>query len=73
MQMLAITWVFTKFLTLHSCWISTDVNGVIWFFVGPMLAVILVRGSLMSDSKGYQLHSESLHGAYKNDTFSALL
>lgn len=30
-------------LTLNSsCWISTNVNGVIWFFVGPMLAIILV-------------------------------
>ena len=29
----------------YSCWISTNVRGVIWLFVVPMLLIILVSGA----------------------------
>ena len=34
-------WVHYILLPQNSCWVSVD-NGLIWAFVGPMLAVILV-------------------------------
>ena len=29
------------FMVLGSCWLSVD-DGVVWSFIGPMLAIILV-------------------------------